>query len=207
PASYSPIFDSTGHGTIRTRGKYLLQRRKTGVPVRERALLTDSAWCVRRRSPPVRPRNIRFVLCAIAERTIATRSPAARSRQIADPPVQRSIDREQRSTHGVPAVPAAAHRYDYVSIDAEVEVSRRKRDGTWRARRKEKRVIGERIHSSDPYNTIARRHTLARDFGIYYLIKRFVLILFGVDEVILEFDKRAYCCIWNYYFALKICTY
>lgn len=39
PASYSPIFDSTG--TVRTHGKYLLQRRKTGVPVRERALLTD----------------------------------------------------------------------------------------------------------------------------------------------------------------------
>lgn len=30
-------------------------------------------------TPPVRPRNVRFVLCAIAERTIATRSPAARS--------------------------------------------------------------------------------------------------------------------------------
>jgi len=66
--SYSPIFDSTGHGTVRTRGKYLLQRRKTGIPVRERALLTDPTWCVRRRSPLVRPRNIRFVLCAIAER-------------------------------------------------------------------------------------------------------------------------------------------
>ncbi|KYQ54267.1 hypothetical protein ALC60_06811 [Trachymyrmex zeteki] len=65
---YSPIFDSTGHGTVRTCGKYLLQQRKTGIPVRERALLTDPTWCVRRRSPLVRPRNIRFVLCAIAER-------------------------------------------------------------------------------------------------------------------------------------------
>ncbi|KYN00976.1 hypothetical protein ALC62_08202, partial [Cyphomyrmex costatus] len=83
--------------TVRTRGKYLLQRRKTGIPVRERALLTDPTWYVR---------------------------------------VQRSIDREQRSTHGAPAVPAAAHRYDYVSIDAEVDVSRRKTDGTWRARRR-----------------------------------------------------------------------
>lgn len=170
PASYSPIFDSTG--TVRTHGKYLLQRRKTGVPVRERALLTDPTWCVRRRSPPVRPRNIRFVLCAIAERTIATRSPAARSRQIADPPVQRSIDREQRSTHGAPAVPAAAHRYDYVSIDAEVDVSRRKRTVRG-APEGEKRVIGEQIHSSDLYNTVVRRYNLARNFGIYYLIKKF----------------------------------
>lgn len=143
-----PIFDSTGHGTVRTCGKYPLRRRKTGVPVRERALLTDSTWCVRRQSPLVRPRNIRFVLCAIAERTIATRSPAARSRQIADPPVQRSIDREQRSTHGVPAVYLRPHRYDYVSIDAEVDVSRRKRRRyVARPRRREKRVIGERIRS------------------------------------------------------------
>lgn len=65
---------------------------------------------IRRRSPPVRPRNVRFVLCAIAERTIATRSPAARSRQIAGPPVQRSIDREQRSTHGAPGCICACGR-------------------------------------------------------------------------------------------------
>jgi len=161
PASYSPIFDSTGHGTIRTHGKYLLQRRKTGVPVRERALLTDSTWCVRRRSPPVRPRNIRFVLCAIAERTIATRSPAARSRQIADPPVQRSIDREQRSTHGDigctcgrTSIWLRFHRCGSRCLAS-------KTDGTRRARRKEKRVIGERIHSSDPYNTIARLYNLS----------------------------------------------
>jgi len=121
--------------------------------------------------------------------TIATRSPAARSRQIADPPVQRSIDREQRFTHGAPAIPAAAHRYDYVSIDAEVDVSRRKTDGTM-ARPKEKRVIGEQIHSSDPYNT-ARCYNLARDFRIYYLIKEICSHSIPmVDEIIYhEFDN------------------
>lgn len=96
PVSQSSIFDSTG----RTLEKYLLYARSVLV----RALLTDLTWCVHRWSPSVRPRNVRFVLCAIAKRTIATRSPAARSCQIADSPVQRSIDREQRSTHGVPVV-------------------------------------------------------------------------------------------------------
>lgn len=169
PASYSPIFDSTG--TIRTRGKYLLQRRKTGVPVRERALLTDPTWCVRRRSPPVRPRNIRFVLCAIAERTIATRSPAARSRQIADPPVQRSIDREQRSTHGAPAVPAAAHRYDYVFHRCGSRCLASKTDGMWRARRRE--TCNWRTDSQFWPVQYGCKTLQSRDFGIYYLIKKF----------------------------------
>ncbi|KOC61761.1 hypothetical protein WH47_03018 [Habropoda laboriosa] len=82
--------------TIHRRRKYLLQRSTSGVRVREQAAhFSRIRSSIRRQSPPVRPRNVRFVLCAIAERT-----------------------------HGAPAAILRLHRYDYVSIDAEVTESK-----------------------------------------------------------------------------------
>lgn len=111
--------------TIHRRRKYLLQRSTSGVRVREQAAhFSRIRSSIRRQSPPVRPRNVRFVLCAIAERTIATRSPAARS------PDRRSAgtaiywSRTTLGTHGAPAAILRLHRYDYVSIDAEVTESK-----------------------------------------------------------------------------------
>lgn len=137
---YSSRF-SIAPDTARTvqRGKYPLQRRKTGVPVHERALLTDPQRGVRRRGRPrydpgtydsycARSRNERSLhdlplldparspICRYSDLLIANNAPHTGRRSYPRPP----------------------HRYDYVSIDAEVDASRVENGrytAAWRVRR------------------------------------------------------------------------